>query len=140
MKEPFFDFDYYNIPYQIAKATETEEKPILVIITEEDYQAQETLLLKILAAVGVDAKKDVAFVKLKEGEYAPVSHYDSPILSKVICFGLKPTQLGYNASFKGYRFYNTESYSLLLSHSLVALSDSKEKKKALWDALQTAFA
>ena len=69
MKEPFFDFDYYDIPDQVAIGVNTNDKRILVIIREEDYQAQETLLLKILGAVGVDAEKDVAFVKLKEGEY-----------------------------------------------------------------------
>lgn len=140
LKEPFFDFAYYDIPDQAAQVADTSNRSILVVLKEEDYNAQETLLLKILSAVGVDADKDVLFVKLKDGDYGPISHYDHPALNKVIAFGLKPTELGYNASFKGYRFYKTESYSLLLSHSLVALADSQEKKKALWEALQKAFA
>ena len=139
MNSQFFDFDHYTIPTSQNVVNTDEGTVLLAVINEDDLIKHYTLLNKILKAVGLDPEKHVKTIKLKVGESMKVSHHESDQLKYVLGFGIKPPGLGLNASFRGYRFYQTETFSILFSHSLESLSTSNERKKALWGAMQAEF-
>lgn len=136
MNPDFFDFQFYNIPS--AQEVYSDVKEILVIVENQDYVLKESLLKKILAAVKLDLETQVTFLKLDEGATINLASISEGV-KKVFTFGLKPTRLGLNGAFRGYQFYQSASFSILFSHSLKALAEKPEKKKALWTAMQTEF-
>jgi len=139
LNQSFFDFDKYAIPAHQVRENPVDDTVLLAVIKEDDLIKHYTLLNKILKAVGLNPEKHVKTIKLKEGESVRVSSYESSHMKYVLGFGIKPPALGFNASFRGYRFYQTESFAILFSHSLESLSGNNEKKKALWEALQAEF-
>ncbi len=136
MNPDFFDFDVYDLPDSQNVLADTNE--VLVVVRRDDFLLQETLLKKILTAVKLDLDTQVTFLQLEEGAVINLATAARQA-KKVFTFGLKPTQLGLNGGFRGYRFYKTESFSLLFSHSLKDLSEKPAKKKALWDAMKAEF-
>jgi len=113
-------------------------REVVVITRKEDYHAQENLLHKILSAAKLEVNGQVTFIELEASEKINLSDL-SPAVENVFCFGLKPSQVGFNASFQGYHFYKTETFSILFSHKLSDLAQKPEKKKALWTAMQKQF-
>ena len=139
MNNSFFDFDQYAIPVAQSTLNVQEDTVLVAVIYEADLVKHYALLHKILKAVGLDPEKHVNTIKLKEGETIKVADLESKDMKYVLGFGLKAPTLGINASLRGYRFYKTETFSLLFSHSLESLSTSNDRKKALWGALQAEF-
>ncbi len=139
MNNSFFDFDQYAIPDSLNTLNVKKDTVLVAVIYEEDLVKHYSLLHKILKAVGLDPGKHVNTIKLKEGETIKVAHLESEGMKYVLGFGVKAPTLGINASLRGYRFYETETFSVLFSHSLESLSTSNERKKALWEALQSEF-
>lgn len=139
LNNSFFDFDQYEIPVSQNTLNVKENAVLVAVIYEEDLVKHYALLHKILKAVGLDPEKHVNTIKLKEGEVIKVASLESREMKYVLGFGIKAPTLGINASLRGYRFYETETFSVLFSHSLESLSTSNERKKALWEALQAEF-
>lgn len=139
MKEDYFDFDLYNIP--VTKSFENFEVSAdnLVVIYKEDYATNKELIHKIFGAVKLEFGADIDLLQLEKGESANLGKLIGQKSIKVISFGIGQDKLGINAKFKAYRMYSTESFNLLLSHSLKKLAESKEHKKALWNALQAYY-
>jgi len=140
LKEDFFDFD----SYQIAEPTTAETKkgnsdPAMIFVYEADYQAHKDLLGKIISAIGFNGDTYKNIVKLTKGDELNASVFSQEHTSYIISFGIAPSKLGFNAAFRGYKTYQTETFRVLLSHSLQKLHDSKEHKKALWSELQKEF-
>lgn len=137
MHSEFKDFVSYDIP-QVTDESLDNYLPVVILLREADYATHESLLLKILGAMDLDVSKQVSFIKL-----SPKGFFNTGKLPKttehILAFGLKPSDLGFNSAFKGYRFYKTETFSILFSHPLAKLSAEKQKKKSLWEALQSEF-
>ncbi len=141
LKEAFFDFDFYKIAdHSETNAREDSTSSVLVFVYEQDYETQKELLGKIIAAIGLQADSFKGLVLLKKGEELNANELTTVSTSILVAFGIAPSKLGFNAAFKAYRTYRSESYSILLSHSLQKLSTSKEHKMALWSELQKEFA
>ena len=136
MNPEFFDFKFYDIAEPQEVTGQIHE--ILVVVEKEDYILKESLLKKILAAVKLDIEQQVTFLQLEKGAAINLSRISDGV-KKVFTFGMKPTRLGMHGAFRGYQFYQTATFSILFSHSLKVLSDNPEKKKALWNAMQTEF-
>lgn len=140
MKEEFFDFDLYEIPKPTVRISEGSLKDaVIIFVYNDDYEAHKGLLDKIIAAMGLDANSFNSIVKLNKGEELNVSALSNELTQYLISFGISPTKLGFNASFKAYKTYQSETFRVLLSHSLQKLTGSKELKVALWGELQKEF-
>lgn len=131
------DIDLYNIPEPTSDGL-PEPLENLIVLTQADYAAHNQLLAKILAAIKLEEGVNVAIHQIHPEETVSASHLAHKA-TRLIAFGLKPAQLGINGKFKGYRFFKTETFSLLFSHSLEKLAGLPEKKKNLWQALQAEF-
>lgn len=137
MNSDFIDFQFYDIP-AVADSGVQDPKSIIIVLRKSDHSQHEALLLKILSAIKLDVPTQVSFIPLEDQQA-----YNTGVLPKtvkqVIAFGLKPSDLGFNSAFKGYRFYQTETFSILFSHTLAKLSAEQAKKKQLWAALKSEF-
>jgi len=141
LNEDYFDFDLYNIP-EDGNVIQQEEilAENVVVLYKEDYQLQQALLEKIFQAVGIDLTKRLSIVQLDKGQQINLSKILTPKTKQVVSFGIAQSKLGINATFKAYLRYKTDTFSILLSHSLKKLAESKEHKKALWEALKKIYA
>ncbi len=140
METPNFDIDLFNIPKDnLGFESERSLSEYIIILYKDDYDMHQDLVQKIFSAVNLDLNKYSGLVILERGEEINVSRHTSNNTKFVIAFGIAPIKLGLNGRFTGYTIYPTESFSLLLSHSLAQLSENKEKKKALWGSLRQAF-
>jgi len=140
LETPNFDIDLFNIPKDnLGFESERSLSEYIIILYKDDYDMHQDLVQKIFSAVNLDLNKYSGLVILERGEEINVSRHTSNNTKFVIAFGIAPIKLGLNGRFTGYTIYPTESFSLLLSHSLAQLSENKEKKKALWGSLRQAF-
>jgi len=140
LKDDFFDFDLYQIAEPALPNLEGRNNDsAMIFVYEQDYQVHKVLLSKIISAIGFDGETFKNIVRLTKGEELNASAISDEFTSYLISFGIAPSKLGFNATFKGYKTYQTETFRVLLSHSLQKLNDSKEHKKALWSELQKEF-
>lgn len=141
MNLPFDDINLYLIPeLKTVKQQELKgETKVLVLIKESDFEAYEDLLFKILKAIKLNPDTEVQFAQMGEEDSININQIYSETNTHVLSFGLRPNQIGFNASFRANHFYKTEYFSILLTHSLSQLDKDKDKKKALWLSLQSEF-
>ena len=140
LNESFFDFQLYDIPRKVKPDINGDNSDTLaIILKKEDFKAQELLITKILAAINFDIKTHVCVILFNDGETIDIAKCVLPEINKVVCFGIKPAEISFNASFRANTFYQTETFGLMLTHSLSILSTDNSKKKALWTALQETF-
>jgi len=140
LTEDYFDFDLYEIPISTEVGdTEAGVSDNMVFIYREDFTAHEGLFGKIFAAAGLDQGRNLHVIQLNKGEHINIGSKVSATTKQIIAFGIAPDKLGLNAKFRGYHNYTTETFKLLLSHSLKKLQESKEHKKALWEVLKAIY-
>lgn len=140
MNSYFIDSEVFIIPEAEHSRLEASEiLEVLVLVRSKDYEAQKQLLDNILKAVALTPGENAALHLLDEKESVNVAEITPVNIKKVICFGLKPREISMNAGFHANHFYKTESFSILLTHSLTQLDGNTRFKKALWGALQEAF-
>lgn len=92
-----------------------------------------------MKAIKLDEGKDVTIIQLPNEVSINISSIVGNDNRKIISFGLMPNRIGLNASFSANHMYPTETFSVLLTHSLAKLESDKGKKMALWTALQSTF-
>jgi len=140
LNKAFFDYDQYSIPKRFeGEIIRHDKDDLLVVVYASDYDMHSELLSKILLAIKFDLQENVCLIKLKEDEQFNLSRLSMENISEVICIGIKPNVISMNASFAANVFYQTESFSIMLTHSLERLSQDNKRKKALWNALQIKF-
>lgn len=140
MNSYFIDTEVFLIPEGDKRDGLADTKSdMLVLCHESDYNAHSALLVNILKAVGYQENDNAQIIKLDEDEQLSLAPLASECVSRVMCFGLKPRQISMNAGFHANQFYHTESFSILLTHSLAQLDSQTKFKKALWTALQEHF-
>jgi len=136
----YFDFDLFEIPTVKELAISGNNCATLAIITSKaDFNNHKELLSKILGAIDLDLEKDVCQILLENAEPILISNLLPKEIQYLLVFGLNPSQIGFNASFKAYHLYSSETYKILLSHSLTKLSENQNFKKSLWASLRNEF-
>ena len=90
-------------------------------------------------AIKIDVQQDAVILKLASEASCHLHKHITAATEYVLSFGLGIKSLGVNASFMANHFYQTESYAIMLTHGLEKLNADKQKKKALWQALQSVF-
>ncbi len=140
MNSYFINTDVFIIP-DIGKLDShcPEKTRLLVFCEKEDFQSHSDLLHNILKAINFENDKNACILKLDKQSSVNVASITSDSITHVLSFGLSPKNLCLNAGFKANRFYKTESFSILLTHSLNQLEENKNYKMALWNALQNTF-
>jgi|GEM_PF-603712 len=138
---PILNTDYYLIPEAHSITTIGSEKTatVAIILRSEDHELHNPLLHNILKAIQIDVEKDVLFFLIQKGQSVHISTQIKEGIEQVMCFGLGIKDIGMHASFQANTFYPTESYKIMLTHSLAKLDADKMKKKHLWTALQNNF-
>lgn len=140
MDSSFFNFQSYHIPEDAITAIDSNTTlEVMVIVYQSDLEKHSALLYKIFSAVGINLENHPGLLELEKGQQTNAQRHSSTDTKQVISFGISPSNLGLNGVFSGYNIYQTETFKLLLSHSLAQLAEKKERKKALWDALQQMF-
>jgi len=140
LTEDYFDFDLYDIPEDgVVLDFDEYSSDNLVVLYKEDFENQKELFEKIFLAVGLKIDKNLVILKLEKGQHINLGTAIPSQTKQVICFGIAQSNLGINAKFKAYQQYKTESFAIMLSHSLTKLSDSKDHKKALWESLKSIY-
>lgn len=140
MTELFYDFDLYSIPEaDDPLIVQHPEQNLLVVAFEDDFNEHNELLFKILSAIGYEKDKNAMIYCLQSEQNTNLSRIVPNEISYILCFGLMPKHIGFNASFRPNTFYKTENFSVLLSYNLEKLGTSVENKRALWAALQSQF-
>lgn len=140
MREQFYDFDIYDIPEPFDSKLElSSEQNLLVLSRVQDLNQHKDLLIKILSAIDYTDQENAMIAGLDSEVSINISKTVSDKITHVICFGLMPKDVGFNASFRPNTFYKTEKFSVLLSYNLEKLGTSVDNKKALWAALQMEF-
>jgi len=136
----FIDSEVFIIPDSENKNLVAGEKvEVLVLARRKDYDSQKQLLDNILKAVSLTPGENTVLHLMEDDENINIAKLTPDSVSKVICFGLKPREISMNAGFRANHFYKTESFSILLTHSLDQLDGNTRFKKALWAALQESF-
>lgn len=140
MQVPDFEFNIYDIP---SVNTDNRNiaigKNVIFLLSSEDYNTHKTLFEKIKSAIPDEKVQNSLVLPLKKDEVINLASLDDSKLETVVVFGMKPSSLGFNASFKAYQFYQTESFSILFSHGLEKLDQNVNYKKALWTSLKEKF-
>jgi DNA polymerase III psi subunit len=136
----FINSEVFIIPEAMHHRLEaSDELEVLVLARRKDYDSQNQLLDNILKAVSLIPGENAVLHFLGDHENINIAELCPDTVDKVICFGLKPSEIAMNAGFHANQFYKTESFSILLTHSLNQLDGNTRFKKALWAALQEAF-
>lgn len=141
MVEHIFDIDTYVIPEQenISIQGNLQTARIVILLRETDYEKHGDLLNNILNAIKIDIQRDAVLLKLESDASCHLHKYVRSITEYVLSFGLGIKDIGVNASFMANHFYKTETYQIMLTHGLEKLNADKQKKKILWQALQSTF-
>lgn len=116
---------------------------ILVLFKHPDTpylsESEEDFLEKILQAVGI---------RLNEARLVNIDHqtpedsYDSleeVPASHVVSFGVPLTQVGLDLTLEKYQVQQLKGIHLLLADTLSEISENREQKKRLWNALRQMF-
>lgn len=140
MNSELFHTDIFIIPEdKSAQFSIPDEVELICIGKHEDLAKNSMLLTNILKAVGYKLGVNAISVELEPEDSVKLTSLAQEKLEYILCFGTNPKELGMNARFKANRFYKTESFNILLTHSLDQLDGDVRRKKALWTALQTQF-
>ncbi len=129
----------YLVPETHSVPTPLHEQEILVIAKQEDLDNDAEFLNKILKAINKAGDDHTFILGFKESDQLDFTQWSRRHFSHVIIFGINPQKLGLNTKLGGYRFYKTETYSIMLGHPLSTISAQQKYKKALWTCLQTEF-
>lgn len=141
MVDTIFNIDTFDIPTQDDTTTRGDRNTafICIILRQNDYGEHQDLLNNILKAIKIDVDNDVMLILLDEDEACPLHNHITKKTKYVLSFGLGIKDIGLNASFVANHFYQSESYAIMLTHSLAKLNSDTQKKKSLWGALQNTF-
>ena len=117
-------------------------KQLLVLYRkEEESESLKELLGKILSAAKFDIGQDVRLVELSSDELFSFTTLQSEEPNKyVIILGLTPKQLGLHFTFEKYTPFHHIDCDFLVADSLSAISENRELKARLWNAMKTLFA
>jgi hypothetical protein len=113
------------------------EVKLIVFVNANDYSANETLLEKIVSAVGLSAK-DYGLLKVKDGDRIRlVQALHSLQCSNVLVFGDPSDYLGNNVQWLPYEILTWSDRRVLCSHTLTEVASSDQYKKFLWTGLKS---
>ena len=140
MNIQFFDFEIFDLEGSSeVNIFGSESSDLLLLIEEEEFTIHKELISKIMGAINYNIDNDIRICLLRQAQNVNLAQLVGEGINYVIAFGINPKNLSLNASFKANYFYKTESFEIMLSHSLTELNENKVYKKSLWTELQKKF-
>ncbi len=145
MNTAFFDFTVYNI-------SDTEnfnelvsgdnQRRILIVFLDEQHEMLELFLNKIISAAKIDLEKDCLILRRSQENFsiptlAQIKSFHK--IEKAVLFGLTGKDLGLNIETHLYIPFAFNNCQFMFADKLSAIENSVERKKALWNGLQTLF-
>jgi DNA polymerase III psi subunit len=112
---------------------------MIVLSANEDEKLRSTLLPKIMNAVHIDIEKEAILVEAPNYGINIVKLISEQNAIKVISFGVSPSALSINLSALLYKINKIGDVEFLFSDNLKVISTNQERKKALWNQLQSLF-
>jgi hypothetical protein len=99
---------------------------------------EEALLTKILGAVKLRLD-DVELVNIHNHRDTLVEILKDKVVNQIISFGIELRDLDIQIPLEAYRITRAEGIDILLADSLFELQLNTDKKKMLWQSLQSMF-
>lgn len=140
---PFDTFDlvaHFGVPEQENSFSASNPPKVLLVLSQtEDKDLLESFLPKILQAVKIDMQT----------ESLSIIHSNYPInildqikdlgVKNVISFGVSPKDLTLNLNPQLYTLLDISKVKFLFADKLDVISKQQDRKKLLWNHLQTIF-
>ncbi len=145
MNTAFFDFTVYNIS-ETGNFNQwlsgDNQRRILIGFLDEQHEMLELFLNKIISAAKIDLEKDCLILRgsqenLSIPTFAHIKSFDK--IEKAVLFGLTGKDLGLNIETHLYIPFVFNNCQFMFADKLSLIESSMERKKALWNGLQTLF-
>jgi len=139
---PFQNLPLYDIPdSQISTSSGSPDNQYWIFIRpEEEIDTQlKKFLAKILAAIDIDLATSINLLTLDSTQRIYI-HKLIGTASKeknILCFGLSSKDLGLNFRKQLYQLIHLDGHTFLFCELLSAIQSDANKKKALWESLQS---
>lgn len=141
----FFDFTVYNISdtenfNQLVSGD--NQRRILIGFLDEQHEMLELFLNKIISAAKIDLEKDCLILRGSQENFsiptlAQIKSFHK--IEKAVLFGLTGKDLGLNIETHLYIPFAFNNCQFMFADKLSDIENSVERKKALWNGLQTLF-
>lgn len=141
----FFDFTVYNISdtenfNQLVSGD--NQRRILIGFLDEQHEMLELFLNKIISAAKIDLEKDCLILRgSPENVSIPTLTQIKSFhkIEKAVLFGIIGKDLGLNIETHLYIPFAFNNCQFMFTDKLSVIENSVERKKALWNGLQTLF-
>ena len=144
MNTAFFDFTVYNISDSTninESLSGDNQRRILVGFLDEQQNALETFLSKIMGSAKLNLENDCLILKGDTATsiptFAQIKSFQN--VEKAVLFGLTGKDLGLNIETHLYIPFAFNNCHFMFAEKLSLIENSVERKKALWNGLQTLF-
>ena len=145
MNTAFFDFTVYNISDKenFSQSMFGEnQRHILIGFLDEQHEMLELFLNKIISAAKIDLEKDCLILRgSPENIFIPTLTQIKSFhkIERAVLFGLSGKDLGLNIETHLYIPFEFNNCQFMFADKLSLIENSVERKKALWNGLQTLF-
>jgi len=140
---PFHTFDllaHDTTPLFIHKTDASSPVKIIVVLSVQDDEGLiEGLLKNILKAVKIDIDNEVHIIQVSDISINILDLIKDLKLEKILCFGANPSMLSMNLNPQLYHPMHIADTTFLFAESLSYIEAHKDRKKILWDNLQSIF-
>jgi DNA polymerase III psi subunit len=114
-------------------------RQLLVVCDNSTFtDDDETTLKKLIGAIKHDFENDIYLIYVNKQQNIHLSSLNLPI-EKVLCFGVKPEEIGLNINEMMYTILDFENLQILFSDSIQTINSTPSKKSELWQLLQQMF-
>jgi len=144
MGDSFFDFKKYNIPEmdlnQVATIEGNPKSDLLIILKKSQYTSEEQAFLKKVISATKRQLADSLLYSLPDNliiRCAQIPNFDS--YQYILVTGIVPKEISINATLSMYEPKIINNQSFLFTPSLMTISEDKQHKKVLWEALKSLF-
>ena len=144
MNTAFFDFTVYNISDSTninESLSGDNQRRILVGFLDEQQNALETFLSKIMGSAKLNLENDCLILRggtaTSIPTFAQIKSFQT--VEKAVLFGLTGKDLGLNIETHLYIPFAFNNCHFMFADKLSLIENSVERKKALWNGLQTLF-
>lgn len=132
---PVYDLESSGI--DAARLVGNNDRRMMVLLRESDFQKHATLLSKILGAVKYDLENDAVVYQMQDSETIAFRELSIPV-DHLILFGVGPADVGLSVTLKK-RLIALENITIIRAPSLDVISSNTDEKRRLWEILKHTF-
>lgn len=123
--------------YNLSKApVKWEHSKSIFIISPPISYDDKAFLNKIVESLEYSAESDCQFIEVAKDQFCPFEDLAQTGARLLLLFGLSPSALNLQISFKKYQVVSLADKKLLLADNPAEISNSKPLKMQLWNQLK----